>query len=91
MASLVDAIRKILDKYNTLGQYRILFGTCSCKVVDRKERKKLMIKHRKKTMLWSNGASREKVFSEKKQFRDMKKKTGNTEKTAQKYKTMDTG
>ena len=51
MASLVDAIRKILDKYNTLGQYRILFGTCSCKVVGRKERKKLMIKHRKKTML----------------------------------------
>ena len=48
MASLVDAIRKILEKYNTLGQYRILFGTCSCKVVDRKERKKLMIKHRKK-------------------------------------------
>ena len=46
MASLVDAIRKILEKYNTLGQYRILFGTCSCKVVDRKERKKLMIKHK---------------------------------------------
>ena len=91
MASLVDAIRKILDKYNNLGQYRLLFGTCSCKVVGRKERKKLMIKHRKKTMLWSNGASREKIFSEKKQFRDMKKKTGNTEKTAQKYKTMDTG
>ena len=48
MASLVDTIRKILKKYNTLGQYRILFATCSCKVVDRKERKKLMIKHRKK-------------------------------------------
>ena len=31
MASLVDAIRKILEKYNTLGQYRILFGTCSYK------------------------------------------------------------
>ena len=46
MASLVDAIRKILEKYDTLGQYRILFGTCSCKVVDRKERKKLMIKHK---------------------------------------------
>ena len=39
MASLVDAIRKILEKYNTLGQYRILFATCSSKVVDRKERK----------------------------------------------------
>ena len=48
MASLVDAIRKIPVKYNTLGQYRILFATCSCKVVDRKERKNLMIKHRKK-------------------------------------------
>ena len=48
MASFVDAIRKILKKYNTLGQYRILFATCSCKVVDRKERKNLMIKHRKK-------------------------------------------
>ena len=45
--ALVDGIRKILEKY-TLGQYRILFATCSCKVVDRKERKKLMIKHRKK-------------------------------------------
>ena len=51
MASLVDAIRKILEKYNTLGQYRILFATCSCKVIYRKERKKLMIKHRKKTIL----------------------------------------
>ena len=48
MASLVDAIRKIPVKYNTPGQYRILFATCSCKVVDRKERKNLMIKHRKK-------------------------------------------
>ena len=51
MASLVDAIRKILKKYNTLGQYRILFATCSCKVVDRKEREKLMIKPRKRTIL----------------------------------------
>ena len=48
MASLVDAIRKILEKYNTLGRYRILFAACSCKIFDRKERKKLMIKHRKK-------------------------------------------
>ena len=54
MASLVDAIRKILEKYNSLGQYRILFATCSSKVVDRKERKKL-IKHRKKNTIkqWS--------------------------------------
>ena len=51
MTSLVNAIRKILEKYNTLGQYRILFGTCSCKVVDRKERKKLMIKYREITIL----------------------------------------
>ena len=48
MASLVDAIRKIPVKYNTLGQYRLLFATCSRKVVDRKERKNLMIKQRKK-------------------------------------------
>ena len=48
MASLVDAIRKIPVKYNTLGQYGLLFATCSCKVVDRKERKNLMIKQRKK-------------------------------------------
>ena len=41
MASLVDAIRKIPVKYNTLGQYRILLATCSCKVVDREERKKI--------------------------------------------------
>ena len=47
MASLVDAIRQILKKYDTLGQYRILFATCSCKVVDREERKKLMIKQEK--------------------------------------------
>ena len=39
---------KKLEKYNTLGNHRILFATSSCKVVDRKERKKLMIKHRKK-------------------------------------------
>ena len=51
MASPVDAIRKILEKYNTLGQYRILFATCSCKVFDRKESKKIMIKCRRKTML----------------------------------------
>ena len=66
MASLFDAFRKILEKYNTLGQYRILFVTCSCKEVDRKERKKLMIKHRKKTTLKSNRTSREKnILGEK--------------------------
>ena len=51
MASLVDAIRKILEKYNTLGQYRILFATCSSKVVDRKERKNWWLNIEKKTML----------------------------------------
>ena len=40
-AWLVDAIRKILEKYNTLVQYRILFATCSCKVFDRKDRNKI--------------------------------------------------
>ena len=66
MASLFDAIRKILEKYNTLGKYRILFVTCSCKEVDKKERKKLMIKHRKKTTLKSNRANREKnILGEK--------------------------
>ena len=29
MASLVNAIRKILEKYSTVGQYRILFAICS--------------------------------------------------------------
>ena len=48
---LVPSEKKKLEKYNTLGNHRILFATSSCKVVDRKERKKLMIKHRKKTML----------------------------------------
>ena len=38
---LVDAIGKMQERYNTPGQYRILFATCSCKVVDRKERKKI--------------------------------------------------
>ena len=74
MASFVDAIRKILEKYNTLGQYRILFGTCSCKVVDRKERKKLMIKHRKKQCYKAMELAEKKIFLEKKQFRDMKNK-----------------
>ena len=45
--ALVDGIRKILEKY-TLGQYRIPFAICSCKVVNRKERKKLMINIEKK-------------------------------------------
>ena len=63
MASLVDAIRKILEKYNTLGQYRILFGTCSCKVVDRKERKKLMIKHRKKNNIIKEWSQQRKKYS----------------------------
>lgn len=45
-ASLVDAIRKIQEKYNTPGQYRIQFASCSCKVVDKNERKKLMNNHR---------------------------------------------
>ena len=35
----IHAIRKIQEKYNTPGEYRILFATCSCKVVDRKEKK----------------------------------------------------
>ena len=64
MASLVDAIRKILEKYNTLRHYRILCATCTCKVVDRKERKKLMIKHRKKhntIKQWSQQRNTEKT------------------------------
>ena len=92
MASLVDAIRKILKKCNTLGQYRILFATCSCKVFDRKERKKLMIKHRKKSNTikkWSQ--ERKKISLEKKQCRDTKNKQEIQKKLSQKYKTMDTG
>ena len=38
MVSLVDAIRKIPEKYNILRHYRILCATCTCKVVDRKEK-----------------------------------------------------
>ena len=49
MASLVDAIRKILEKYNTLGQYRILFGTCSCKVVKKKYTEKMAQKYKMDT------------------------------------------
>ena len=48
MASLVDAIRKILKKYSTVGQYRILFATCSWKVFDRKERKNWWLDMEKK-------------------------------------------
>ena len=63
MASLVDAIRKILEKYNTLGQYRILFGTCSCKVVDRKERKKLMIKQKEENNTIKQWSQQRKQYS----------------------------
>ena len=41
VASLVDAIRKMQEKYNTPGHYRIQFATCLCKVVARSKRKKL--------------------------------------------------
>ena len=75
MASLVDAIRKILEKYSTVGQYRILFATCSWKVFDRKERKKLMTRHGKKKQYYKAMEPAEKKISlEKKQFRDMKNK-----------------
>ena len=92
MASLVDAIRKILEKYSTVGQYRILFATCSWKVFDRKEGKKLMIRHGKKNNTikqWSQ--QRKKISLEKKQFRDMKNKQEIQKKLSQKYKTVDTG
>ena len=91
MASLVDAIRKILEKYNTLRHYRILCATCTCKVVDRKERKKLMIKHRKKHNTIKQWSQQRKIFLEKKQFRDMKNNQEIQKKLFQKYKTMDTG
>ena len=89
MASFVDAIRKILEKYNTLGQYTC--AICSCKVFDRKERKKLMIKHRKKNTIKQWSQRRKKISLEKKQFRDMKNKQEIQKKLSQKYKTVDTG
>lgn len=46
MALLVDAFSKIQEKYDTPGHYRIQFALCSCKVVDRNERKKLMNNYR---------------------------------------------
>ena len=67
MASLVDAIRKILEKYSTVGQYRILFATCSWKVFDRKERKKLMIRHGKKKQYYKamEPAEKKNIIGEK--------------------------
>ena len=55
-ASHVDAIRKIQEKYNTLRQYRKQFATCSCRVVNRTERKKYMINYRKNNTIkqWSH-------------------------------------
>ena len=44
------------------GQYRILFATCSCKVVDRKERKKLIINHRKKRQYYKAMAPPKKIY-----------------------------
>ena len=41
MASLVDAIRKIQEEYDSQGHIRIQFDICSCKVVDRNEREKI--------------------------------------------------
>ena len=65
-ASLVDAIRILQEKYNTPGRYRILFATCSCKVVNRKERKQLMINHRKKQYYKAKEPPEKKRFLEKK-------------------------
>ena len=48
MASLVDAIRKIQEEYDSQGHIRIQFDICSCKVVDRNEKEKLMNNHRQK-------------------------------------------
>ena len=44
------------------GQYRILFATCSCKVVDRKERKKLIINHRKKRQYYKAMEPPKKIY-----------------------------
>ena len=76
MASPVDAIRKILEKYNTLGQYRILFATCSCKVFDRKESKKKWWLNVEENQCYKamEPAEKKKILLEKKQFRDMKNK-----------------
>ena len=81
MASFVDAIRKILEKYNTLGQYTC--AICSCKVFDRKERKKLMIKHRKKYYKAMEPEEKKDIIGEK-QFRDMKNKQEIQKKTVPK-------
>ena len=51
-----------------------MFATCSCKVVDRKERKKLMIKHRKKKQYYKAIEPPEKKILLEKKFRDMKNK-----------------
>ena len=91
MASLVDAIRKILGKYNTLGQYRILFATCSSKVVDRKERKNWWLNIGKKQCYKAMEPAEKKNILGEKQFRNMKNKQEIQEKLSQKYKTMDTG
>ena len=91
MASLVDVIRKILEKYNTLGQYRILFATYSSKVVDRKERKNWWLNIEKKQYYKAMEPAEKKNIIGEKQFRNMKNKQEIQEKLSQKYKTMDTG
>ena len=65
-SSHVDAIRKIQENYNTLGQYRKLFATCSCKVVNRTERKKYMINYRKKQYYKAMEPPEKKIFLEEK-------------------------
>ena len=57
---------------------------------DRKEKKRWLNKG-KEQYYKAMESSEEKIFFEKKQFRDMKNKQDIQKKLSQKYKTMDTG
>ena len=74
MASLVDAIRKIQEKYNSQGHYRIQLSTRLCKVLVRNKRKKLMNNHRQKQDSKTMEPPKKNIILEKKQVMDMKNK-----------------
>ena len=73
-ASLVEAVSTIQKEYKSTGHYKIQFVSCSNANVDRGEWKKIMKNYRQNQDYETMEPSKKKVFSEKKQVRDMTNK-----------------
>ena len=73
-ASLVEAVSTIQKEYKSTGHYKIQFVSCSNANVDRGEWKKIMKNYRQNQDYEAMEPSKKKVFSEKKQVRDMTNK-----------------